>query len=266
MTTGKKRRAVTIIIVLLFLFSLLLSYLLPKKYGLSSTDFFSPIFITVKNFTEEVRSIFNTIVNIRQISREKNDLKIQIQKLQREINNLKEISIENKRLRELLAFKEEIPYQTVPAKIIGREASNWYKSIIIDKGKNQGLQIDMPVVSYGGVVGKIIEAMNNTSIVILITDKKSRLGGIIQATRYAGIIEGTGRNLCRMKYILKDADLKTGEIVASSGFGGIYPKGLRIGTIVQIYDEKYGLYKYVDVEPLVDFNRLEEVLILLKQK
>ncbi|MFC2140483.1 rod shape-determining protein MreC [Candidatus Auribacterota bacterium] len=182
------------VIVLLFLFLVALSYFTPRNYFSWCTNLFSPVIKSVKTFSLETGKIFSIIINSRKLARERQNYEIEIQKLKREIYNSREISIENSRLRQLLHFKEEIPYETIPAKVVGRDATNWYKSILIDKGKQNGIAIDMPVVSYGGVVGKIIEVTDFNAMVILITDKQSKIGGIVQETRYVGIVEGTAKH------------------------------------------------------------------------
>lgn len=266
MAYSKNKRVVTIFIVLLFLFLVLFPSFIPRHYAQWCTNLVAPLIQRLHKTTQEVYETVQAVLSIRQLMRENQELTIKIQQLIRDINNLKEISIENKSLKKLLAFKEEVIYETVPAKVVGRDATNWYESMVVDKGKDDGITVDMPVVSYDGVIGKVIEVTSNNAIIILLTDKKSKIGGIIQESRYAGIIEGAGKSLCRMNYILKDAELKPGEVVISSGFGGVYPKGMRIGAVTQIYQEEYGLYKYADVEPFVDFHRLEEVLIIVKEK
>jgi len=265
MPPKKNKRIVTIIIVLFSLFLLSGSYFLPRQYGLAFSRFCYPVITPLAEITKELYNVLRTVKNIRHIGNQNKDLKIKIQQLQREIDKLQEIYIENTRLRNLLAFKEAIDYQTLPAKVIGREPTNWYESLIVDKGRDDGVMINMPVVSYGGVVGKIVEVSKENAMILLITDRKSKIGAVLQETRYTGIVKGESESICRMDYILKDAELKAGATVVSSGFGGIYPKGLKIGVVEKIYKEKYGLYKYVSVIPSVDFNRVEEVLIILKK-
>ena len=205
--------------------------------------------------------VFNT-----ELKRDNAALKNQVLFLQSKINQLQEYEIENRRLRSLLEFKENVQYDTIPAKVIGRDLTGWVQVILIDKGSRHGVQIDMPVVSGDGIAGKVIEAGYLSSKIQLLIDKQSRIGAIMQQSRIVGLIEGTGKTSLIMNYLPRDEDFFINDLILSSGLGQVYEKGLVIGRIRAIYEEKFGLYKYAEVIPAVKYNKLEEVLVILNTK
>ncbi len=201
------------------------------------------------------------ILTYRITTRENKRLSSEVNDLKKRIVDLREASNENKRLRELLAFKETSDREIMPAKIIGWDSSPWSKTILINKGAKEGLTPKAAVVSSSGLVGRIIELGPRVARVILITDPNSRVGAIVQRTREQGVVEGKG-GLCQMKYISPETELKQGDVIISSGKGGIYPKGLAIGKIVKIAGSDNGLFQTAIIQPTVNFSKLEEVLCL----
>jgi rod shape-determining protein MreC len=193
-------------------------------------------------------------------------LKNQLTLLEKRIIRLQEFDSENKRLRLLLDLKEQVNYNTIPAQVIGRDLSGWSQLIILDKGTRHGIKEDMPVVAGEGVVGKVIETGLYTAKVQLIIDRRSRIGGLMQQSRLVGLVEGTGKEYVVMTYLPRDELVYVNDMVLTSGLGRVFEKGLLIGSVKAIFEEKYGLYKYAKVIPSVQFDKLEEVLIILKDK
>jgi rod shape-determining protein MreC len=194
--------------------------------------------------------------------RQNKELKQQLATLERKINNLKEAELENKRLKELLDFKEEFPYQTLACKVIGKDSSNWINSIIINKGQSSGLKKDMVIVSYSGLAGKIVEAAGDISRAILITDPSLKVAAKMQRTRDEGLVEGIYKGLMRMKYLPVNSKILKGDKVITSGLSRQYPKGILIGKIISIHKDPSHLYKIAIIEPATDFQKIEEVLCI----
>ena len=194
--------------------------------------------------------------------------------LRNEVNQLRvqnlqasEFAAENVRLRELLGYKQAATqFDMVAARVIGRESATWSSMIVINKGFADGIQEDMPVVTEKGLVGRVVEAGPKSSKVQLILDPRSSVGTLVQRaqSRVAGIVEGQMDNptMPRMVNIPKNADVLEGDVIVTSGFGGIFPKGLVIGTVSTIKNDPGGLLKIAVLEPSVDFQKLEDVLII----
>ncbi len=193
-------------------------------------------------------------------------LKEYIQKLEIENQLLREKAIENTRLRKLLSFKKNLSYHILPSEIIGRDPSSWFKSIIIDKGSTAGVSAGCGVITPNGIVGKIISVSASSSKVLLISDVNSAVDVLIKRSRKRGILEGYGENSCRLSYVLKNEDIKKDDIIVTSGINNIYPKGLLVGSVAALHNNKSGFFQFVEIKPTVDFSKLNEVLIVLKQK
>jgi len=189
-------------------------------------------------------------------------------RLNLENQELRENRAEVERLRILLTFKEinQGQYVTEAARVIARSPNNWYKTITIDKGMDSGITRDMPVISPDGLVGKVISASANSAQVCLLTDREMAVGAILQQTRETrGIVEGMGdSDTLRMINIPYYSQVKIGENVVTSGLSTIYPPGIQIGVIKDIKRESNGLVLSATVTPAVDFNRMEEVLVIKK--
>ncbi|MBF8250777.1 MAG: Cell shape-determining protein MreC [Deltaproteobacteria bacterium] len=189
-------------------------------------------------------------------------LRDETSELRGRINALKEAIQENQRLKDLLSFKETTEYGTTTARVIGVSPLRSFKTIIISKGSIDGVRKDMAVVTKDGVIGRILSTAANTSKVLLITDRNSDVDALIQRSRDRGIAEGGDSALIQLKYLSKNADAVVGDLVVTSGIGGVFKKGCIIGAISRV-DKKAGLmFHYVEIEPSVNFSKLEEVLVI----
>ncbi len=173
-----------------------------------------------------------------------------------------EVLQENARLRKLLGFKKEVFREVVPAQIIARDISYWSRWIVLDKGIDDGITPGMVLVSDQGLVGRVVSAGKHIARAILIIDGESRVSVIVQTTRDTGLLEGRGDNPLMIRLLPTDAKIKKGDAVITSGLGGSYPKGLPVGTILDLTTDKDGLHQSAAVKSFVDFNKLEEVLCL----
>ncbi|MCR5439978.1 rod shape-determining protein MreC [Selenomonas sp. WCT3] len=185
------------------------------------------------------------------------------------IQNLEasEAMAENERLRTLLGYRQmTTQFDMVAARVIGRESATWSRMIVINRGQKDGVDVDMVVVTSEGLVGHIVEAGWNTSKVQLILDPRSSVGTIVQRaeSRVAGIVQGDMNNpmMPQMVNIAKNADVVEDDVIVTSGFGGIYPKGIVVGRISSIENDAGGLLKIGLLETAVDFQKLEDVMVI----
>ncbi len=190
----------------------------------------------------------------------------QNEELERKLVQMEEYQKENERLRKLLDFKKEIPGKTIPALVIGWDLAPWRKTILIDKGQVHGIHKKMAVVNSQGLVGRVIETSQSTSRVILLLDIESRVSALLQESRDLGVVEGDGSSFLRMTHIDRQSSVKMSDRVLSSGFGGVYPKGVPVGTIEMVGTERNGLELFAVAKPLVNFSKLEEVLVMVSEK
>lgn len=212
-----------------------------------------------------IRDFFTYFKEKQLLNKDNEEMTRKIAQLEDQIHELKEQEQENQRLRDLLEYRgeKEKNYQLSMAKVIGRDPSNWYRTIIIDLGTSKGIKTGMPVVTHVGLVGSIINVTSNTAEVLLILDSEAAVGGRIFDNRIPGVVLGLGKSdLLEMIHIPHDTPLEANQEVVTSGLGGIFPRGIRIGTIFDIEKDPNGLMKKAKIKPFVDFTRLEEVFVI----
>lgn len=194
-------------------------------------------------------------------------LKKEIDRLMIENSRNRELLSTYKRLQELLNFKENTKETVLAAQVIGRDPTGWFRSIIIDKGENSGIRENMPVVNAKGVVGQIVSVSYNYSKVLLLIDQNSAVDCIIERSRDSGIVKGESSEdkECTLDYVLKTSDVRVGDMVITSGLDRVFPKGNYVGEITKVEDTPGELFKSVKIKPSVDFSKLEEVLVLLRE-
>src|SRR4030065_565694 len=178
----------------------------------------------------------------------------------------KEGYLEAQRLSKLLDLRNNLNYQFIPALVVAREQASLSKTILINKGSVDGLKIGMPVIAPPGLIGRLIDVSWHVSKVLLLVDENSNVAAMLQRTRLQGIIRGAGFRGGILKYIIKNQDVKEGDIIISSGMGGVFPKGLLIGKVSDVEKPDNDLFLKINVAPFADFSQLEEVLILASEE
>ena len=215
--------------------------------------------------------ITTTVSDIMNVHEQNKMLMTQVEELKAKNLAANEFEAENQRLRALLNYKESATqFDLLAARVIGRDPTTWSSMIVINRGSTDGVANDMAVVTEMGLVGHVIEAGLNTSKVQLILDPRSSVGTLVQRpeSRVAGIVEGDINNpiMPKMINIPKNSDVIAGDMIVTSGFGGIYPKGIVIGRIKDVQNEESGLLKYGVVETTVNFQKLEDVAIIIQSR
>jgi len=199
------------------------------------------------------------------------DVRQENEQLREEIRNLKKINQEyreaaatNIRLHKLLQMKESLPVPSVSADIIGKDPSLWSHTLIINRGSKDGLKKGMPVTTEDGVTGQVVDTSAHYSKVLLAIDPNSAINVLVQRSRMQGILKGNAEGF-ELDYVLKNVDVQEGDIIVTSGFGDLFPKGLPVGTVSKRVISKRGMFQKISVAPAVDFSKLEVVLILLAE-
>lgn len=189
-------------------------------------------------------------------------LRRQIDFLKGQNNQLRESAAASERLADLLRFRSRSWPSTVAARVIGRDSTNWYRGILLDKGERDGIQRDMGVITQAGMVGRVVKTTATSSVVLLVTDPNTAVTALIQRTRDEGLVTGTPRGLLRMKFIPLLSSVREGDVVVTSGLVGNFPKGLMIGVVKHIEKTQDDLFQSAELVPVVDFSKLEEVLVI----
>lgn len=212
------------------------------------------------NFTKNIWGHYFFLVSA---AKENDRLKKKIGDITKKNNEYQEAALSNIRLRNLLDLRQNLTTESVAAEVISIDPSLWHKTLVIDKGKQNGVKIGLPVVAPEGIVGQVIDAADRYSRILLLIDQDSAVDAIIQDIRVRGIIKGASSDQCIFKYVMRRHEIEVGDPVISSGLDGVFPKGLPIGYISYINRKNSGLFQEIKVTPHVDFNKLEEVLVLI---
>ncbi|TET55177.1 MAG: rod shape-determining protein MreC [Actinobacteria bacterium] len=202
------------------------------------------------------------VIELANSKQENVHLKKELSGLKERLNDLSVIEAENRRLRGLVQVTVKKQYKTIMAISISSSSNNWEASIIIDKGSSKGVKERMPVISKEGLLGQVVNAGSFASQVQLITDTKSGVAAEIVGRNVKGLLQGTYDNKLEMTLVRKIRKVKKGDRVVTSGLGGVYPRGLYIGRVREAKSPATALYKYIRVESEVNFNNLQEMLVI----
>ncbi len=236
---------------------------LPYGIGRIAIYIIAPFQNTVTHSIRFVKNVWSQYFFLISVAKENENLKKALSYAIGENEKRNEIELTNYRLRKLLNFKKAIAHQVLPAEVVGKDPSPWYQAILIDKGKSDGVEKGQPVVIPEGIAGQVTEVLNNYSKVLLIIDQNSAVDALVQRTRARGVIKGDSTDRYLFKYVLRKHDVRVGDTIVSSGLDGVFPKGLRIGYVSEVVKPSSGIFQDVTVAPFIDFEKLEEVLVLL---
>jgi len=219
-------------------------------------------FIYLKNKISGNDSFF---IDLENLQKENEELKNENTELQQKLREFEILKAENSTLKEYVNLTDKYSeYKTLPAYVIQSDISNYSKVIVINVGERDGISVDMPVISEKGLVGYVISVTENTAKVQTIVDTSSTVSSTIGTTRDSIITRGIigSNNELKATFIPTDADVLEGDSVETSGIGGIYPKGIHIGTIKKVVETKNITDRYAIIETAVDFDKLETVLVI----
>lgn len=221
-----------------------------------------PLQIGAQAAVMRLRKIPQAYATLRGLASENAKLRERIQVLEAERNRLLEHEVTNRRLRELLEFRSQLPSGSLTASVIGNSASTWFQSFILDKGSADGVLKGMAVVSPAGVIGQVVAVTRRSAKVLLITDPYSGVDVIVQRNRARGIVSGSLDNGPMMKYVKRNEDIQEDDRLITSGLDGVFPKGLLVGTVSKVRKNNFGLFQYVAVTLAVNLPQIEEVLVV----
>ena len=229
----------------------------------------SPLQKIVYKANDKLKSSVEFFVNFSKVKQENEELKIKNSELENQMIEYKALKDENERLREVLNFKEnKNNYDYIGVNIIGYSGGTVSNGYIIDKGTNDGVEKDMIIINYQGLVGKVTKAESNYSIVETILNENMAVSVMVDSTRETtGILRGYKENknedLVKVYNLPIDSEIKEGDVILTSGLGMIYPKEIRIGEVVSVETDNVMVMKNALVKPYVDFNKLEELFIVV---
>lgn len=262
----RRRTFVLFICLLLFSFGLMTA----KLRHLPPIDWFEsrmvsvimPVQALLAKGTRHMREVWYGYINLTQVRQENIRLQQQAATLQGELHRYREAYLEQQRLRALLGFRSLAFPHAVPAEVLGVDPSPWAEAITLNKGADHDLHKDSAIVTHQGLVGHVVELAPRYATVLLLTDRRSAVDALVQRTRARGIVFGKSQDQLAFRYVSVREGVEVGDTIISSGLGGIYPKGILIGTVITVRPQRYDLFYEISVRPAVEFSKLEEVLAL----
>jgi rod shape-determining protein MreC len=266
MATDIRQRTAVLFVAVMLAQILLISAQVNSKSGVPLLEVatfgaFSEIQRTAALLTGGVRRTWNGYFNLRGVQAENEQLRRQLSELQIQVQQERAVAGRAHELEELLGFQQKLDVKTVASAVIGAGVSPDFRTVTLDKGTTAGLKLNMAVIAPTGVVGRIVTTTGRASKVQLLVDRNAAAGALVERSRAQGVVVGAGDEMLRMEYVSGVDDVKAGDSIVTSGIDGIYPKGFVIGKVENV-DRGSGIYKIIRVRPAVDFNRLEEVLVV----
>ncbi len=257
---------VTVLLIVAMLFSV------NKSYETKASDnvivkVTMPVQKFVYGISSGIRGFFSHFGDIAEIRAENEKLNKRISMLESTVERYKTYKTENERLRSLLGIQNTYKdFELTAANVIAKDSSRWFLSVTLDKGTNDGLEMADAVITYDGLVGHITDIGTNWARVTTILDSQSTVAVIVDRTEDIATVDGdidlSEKGLCKMTYISKDSKITVGDVAKTSGLGGVYPKGITVGKITEIYSENQGVSQYAEVTPAVNFDKIYEVYVI----
>jgi rod shape-determining protein MreC len=246
---------------------LLLLTLQTRGYGSTASDFFAivttPISTGLAKASRATFGIWSTYLDWKNVRAENRRLREEVQQLRVQALRVSDTDVENERLRRLLALQQRLPLTTLSAEIIAREWGGWIRSLTVNRGRGDNIPRLSAVISPDGLIGRIVEVRPGASIVQVLTDPASTVGAHVLRTRTPGIVEGDPRGTLRFKFMARDgASIQSGDVLVTAGQGGLFPRGIPIGTVRTIDNRGSALFHFAELTPAVDYARVDEVLLV----
>jgi len=218
------------------------------------------------NVTSSVKRFWDDYIALWEIRDENKRLHAALEEYNEKFNDYLEAYSTYLGLIEKLEFKEKERFPSITAKVVGKDPSYWFQTVIVDRGSNDGIVEGMVARTEKGVVGQIIQVSANYSKILLANAPSSAIDAMVQKNRVRGILKGAGNGGYTLYYVLKNADVKPGDRIVTAGIGGVFSSGIPLGVVSAVRKKQRGMFREIEVEPSVDFLRLETVFINLTEK
>lgn len=209
-----------------------------------------------------VRNVWNSYVNLIDVGMENERLQARVSELE-EINlQYQEALVASGHLQRIAAMRGDFEVPMLPAQVVGLDISLWFRSVVVDRGSNDGVNAGNPIITNNGVAGLVTAASSHAAKVMLLLDRQSAVDGVVQRSRTRGVVHGNGAGKLEFEFVAREGDIRPGDVVITSGLDAVYPKGLRIGSVAEIRERGSDLIQVAILTPAVDFERLEQVFVM----
>ncbi len=226
----------------------------------------TPLEAALARIQRSALGVWSTYVDWKSTRRENQALRAEVERLRLKSLQVEETQRENLRLRQLLALRDRLPLSTLAGEVIAREWGGWVRSVTVNRGRSDGVVRLTPAIVPEGLLGRVVEVRPRAAVIQLLNDPSSAVAVMVQRTRTAGVAEGEPGGAVRLKFMARDGGgVQVGDLVVTSGLGGVFPKGLPVGRVTAVEDRGSALFHYALLLPMADFARVEEVLLLTGQ-
>ncbi len=208
----------------------------------------------------------NKYIALLNLQEENDQLRLELAKVREQLDEYSAAYSRNRFLETALEFKQQNSFPKSMARVVGKDPSFWFQTLIVDRGENDGVVAGMVARTSQGVVGQVVQVSDNYSKILLANAPSSAIDAIIQNSRVRGILKGAGEQGYILHYVLKNAEVKVGDKIVTAGIGGVFPAGITLGTISKVHAKRRGMFLDIKVEPAVDFARLEFLFINLSEE
>ena len=222
----------------------------------------SPVRYLGSTLSVPFQGLGNVFTNLTADQQTLSELQAENEQLRARNVELEEAAMSVERLQGLLDLQDVNNLQSTAAHIISGSTDSWSSTVTIDKGSLTGVSVGMPVTSSSGVIGQIVECGPTTSTVRLITDENSSVSAMLQSSRLQGMLNGTVGDQLRLTLIPSDGSVSIGDVVVTSGLGGVFPKGLPLGEVTSVESAPGAAYLTIVVEPYAHAENNEEILVI----
>ena len=204
-------------------------------------------------------------VSLVDVKEQNESLRRDLAEVREENLQLEEALVASGRLERIAAMREEFEIPMLPAQLVGVDVSAWFRSALVDRGRTHGVRSGMPVISDDGLVGLVTATSRRAAKVMLLVDRQTALDGVVQRSRARGIVRGAQNDELMFEFVARQGDVEVGDVMITSGLGGVYPKGLRIGDVTHVSPSDAQMLQTATIRPAVDFGRLEQVFLMLRR-
>ena len=270
----KNKLAVTIVVLSVAFLGIIIFSLKSNSSVISSGvgSVISPLQKIIYNANDKLKESFDFFINFSKVKQENEELAAKNAELENKLVEYNRMKDENTTLREMFDYSQANQnYNYLGCNIVGYSGGNISNGYVIDKGTNDGVKKDMIVITPAGLVGKVTKSESNYSIVQTILNENIAVASMVESTRETtGILQGAtdnkNKNLAVLSNIPIDSEIKEGDVILTSGLGGMYPKEIRIGEVVSVEIDTVGIMKKAVVKPYVDFNKLEGLFVVVPKE
>ena len=270
----KNKLAVTIVVLSVAFLGIIIFSLKNNSNIISSGvgSVISPLQKIVYNVNDKLKESFDFFINFSKVKKENEELAAKNAELENKLIEYNRMKDENTTLREMFDYSQANQnYNYLGCNIVGYSGGNISNGYIIDKGINDGVKKDMIVITPAGLVGKVTKSDSSYSIVQTILNENIAVASMVESTRETtGILQGAtdnkNKNLTILSNIPIDSEIKEGDVILTSGLGGMYPQEIRIGEVISVEVDSVGIMKKAIVKPYVDFNKLEGLFVVVPKE